>query len=130
MFAESSLPSLVRMALARPRSGCNHVLWQQSILDRMDSGTTPKKAVIVNLSALWLLHGRWAHNINRSCWQKFLTKERRLLFIEGVDWIFLSQSPQLLGYLCCESIFTRAIVLGCRHFAVVGLSDFNRQPKR
>jgi hypothetical protein len=41
-----------------------------------------------------LIHGRWARDIDRSCWQGLLTKVRRLLFVEGADRMFLNQNFQ------------------------------------
>lgn len=66
MLAELSLPDLVKMALARPdRAATMFSTVEYARLREL--GCHAQKAVVANLSPVWLLNRRWARNININC---------------------------------------------------------------
>ena len=52
MLAESSLPDLVKMALARPQLGCLHVLWAVEYARSHGLGYYAQKAMVIALGAV------------------------------------------------------------------------------
>ncbi|KAJ5202910.1 hypothetical protein N7449_004989 [Penicillium cf. viridicatum] len=64
-----------------------------SMLDRMNSGTTPQKAMIADLGAVM---DTWEMGWQYKSWLPtggLLTRLRWLPYV-GADWKFLSQNPQ------------------------------------